>query len=193
VELQNELRLKVARLTEADAATRQQELAMLARVQTPRIAELEETAAQLRIDSNAVACMACSRGGDWNESRSWRLDSKRNEKVSPDTARMEFEVMRAAVCYQDGLSPAQRRLVREIAMELQAEIRQSGEPVPARKDVFEFFFSRRPRGFVCRPIFPRGWLAELPGLSRRKRNSRRSCGTRSAAMTRRVPTHAREP
>ncbi len=165
VELQNELRLKVARLTEADAATRQQELAMLARVQTPRIAELEETAAQLRIDLQRSGMYGMLEGrGDWNESRSWRLDSKRNEKVSPDTARMEFEVMRAAVCYQDGLSPAQRRLVREIAMELQAEIRQSGEPVPARKDVFEFFFSPETARIRVPTDLPAGLAGRIAGF-----------------------------
>ena len=194
VELQNELRLKVARLTEADAATRQQELAMLARVQAPRIAELEETAAQLRIDLQRSGVYGMLEGrGDWNESRSWRLDSKRNEKAPPDTARMEFEVMRAAVCYQDGLSPAQRRLVREIAMELQAEIRQSGEPVPARKDVFEFFFSPETARIRVPTDLPAGlagriaaFVAEKTKLKAELRDALRSYDEASADARTRV-------
>jgi hypothetical protein len=125
IELQNELRSRIARLKNADPGARQEELTEFARVQTPRIAALEATAAQLRSDLQRGGLYGFFAGrGDWNEYRNWRLGSKSNEKPRPDTLQMEFEVMRAAVCYQDGLSPAQRRLLREIAMELQAEVRQ---------------------------------------------------------------------
>src|SRR5208283_810843 len=140
-ELQNELRSKIARLSEADAAARQQELAALARVQTPRLMQLEATAAQLRIDLQRSGVYGVLAGrGDWNEGRSWHLAPKHNDSPSRDALQMEFEVMRAAVYYQDGLSPAQRRLVREIAMELQAAIRQSAEPAPAGADTSGIFF-----------------------------------------------------
>lgn len=142
VELQNELRAKIARLKDADAATRQQELASLARAQTPRVVELEATAAQLRTDLQRSGLSGVLAGrGDWNEDRSWHLAADREEKATKDTLHLEFEVMRAAACYQEGLSPAQRRLVREIAMELQAEIQQSGVSAQSRPNVSWFFFS----------------------------------------------------
>jgi hypothetical protein len=142
VELQNELRARIARLAEADAATRRQELAALARIQTPRIAELETTAAQLRTEFQRSGVYGVLAGrGDWNERRTWRLASKRSDKAPKDTLQMEFEVLRAAVFFQAGLSPAQRRLVREVSMELQAEIRQTDEPPPKGVHNAGFFFS----------------------------------------------------
>ena len=139
--LQNELRSRIARLKGADAGVRQQDLAEFSPVQTPRIAELEATAAQLRSDLQRGGLYAFFAGrGDWNEYRSWRLAAGSNEQPRPDTLQMEFEVMRAAVCYQDGLSPAQRRLVREIAMELQAEIRQSEAAAQPARDTSLIFF-----------------------------------------------------
>jgi len=141
VELQNELRTRLARLAEADASARQQELAALARAQAPRIVELEATAAQLRTDLLRGGVYGMLAGhGDWNERRSWRLTPSRDEKAPPETSRMEYEVIRASVYYQAGLSPAQRRLVREIAMEIQAGVRQAGEPASPGADGMGFFF-----------------------------------------------------
>lgn len=160
VEMQNELRSRIARLNDADAATRQQELASLARSQAPRIVELDAAAEQLRTDLQRSGLIGVLAGrGDWNEGRSWRLPPKRDEKAPKDALQMEFEVMRAAVCYQDGLSLAQRRLVREIAMEIQSEIRQSGVSAPSEADVSGFFFSPE----TARIRVPAGLPAGLAG------------------------------
>lgn len=140
IELQNELRSTIVRLKGADPGARQHELAELARMQTPRIAALETTAGHLRSDLQRGGLYGLFAGrGDWNEYRNWRLESKSAGPSRADTLQMEFEVMRAAVYYQDGLSSAQRRLVREIAMELQAEVRQSemgAQPAPDASLVF---------------------------------------------------------
>lgn len=141
VEMQNELRAKIVRLTDVNAATREQELAALARTQTPRIVELEATAAQLRTDLQRSGVYGVLAGrGDWNETRTWRLSSKPDEKAAKDTLEMEYRVMRAAVCYQEGLSAAQRRLLREIAMEIDAEIRETGARLAGGAGPSWFFF-----------------------------------------------------
>ena len=170
VELQNELRSKVARLTEADVATRQKELASLACAQTPRIAALEATAAQLRTDLERSGVYGALAGrGDWNEDRNWRLASKRDEKAARDTLPMEFEVMRAAVCYEEGLSSAQRRLVREIAIELQAEIRQSSEPAPAGAEASGFFFLPETARIRVPADLPAGLAGQIAAFGQEKK------------------------
>jgi hypothetical protein len=162
VDLQNELRSRIAWLADADAATRQKELTALARAQTPRIAELETTAAQLRSDleRNGVYGVLVGRG-DWNERRSWHLASRAGEKTGKDTLQMEFAVIRAAAFYEDGLSLAQRRFVREIAIELQAEIRRSGEPAAAGADASGFFFSPETARIRVPSDIPAGLAAQI--------------------------------
>jgi hypothetical protein len=165
VELQNELRSKIAGLTGADLATRQQELTSLARTQMPRIAELEATAAQLRTDLLRTGVYGALAGrGDWNEERKWRLTAKPDEKAARDPLRMEFEVMRAAAFYEDGLSSAQRRLVREIAMEIQAEIKQSDEPSPAGAPDSAFFFSPETARIRVPADLPAGLAGQIAAL-----------------------------
>ncbi len=140
-ELQNELRSKIARLKDADAATQQQELVSLARTQAPRILELEATAARLRTELLRSGFYARLAGrGDWNEGRNWHLSSKPDEKPPHDPLEMEFEVVRAAAYYQDGLSSAQRGLVREIAIELRSDILHRGDPAATAGGPNAFFF-----------------------------------------------------
>jgi len=169
-ELQNELRAKVARLAEADAAARQQELTALAHAQTARIAELEATATQLRTDlqRSGVGGVLAGRG-DWNEGRRWRLTPKRDEKATRDALLMEFGVMRAAVYFEEGLSAAQRRLVREIAMELQSEIRQFGEPASAGAETSGFFFSPETARIRVPPNLPAGLAGEIAAFVAEKK------------------------
>jgi hypothetical protein len=120
--LLTELRAKLDALPVADAATRQRELEAFAHEQTPRLAEAEKTAEQLRVDLLRNGLVGLFWGtGDWNETRQWRLGKDGLARERSATLAAEFQVMRAAVFYQDGLSPAQRRLLREVAMELQVE------------------------------------------------------------------------
>jgi hypothetical protein len=165
MELQNELRSKIAHLKEASAATRQQELAAFALVQTPKIVELETTAAQLRTDLQRSGMYGVIAGrGDWNEARSWRLPASRDDKATKDTLQMEYEVMRAAACFQDGLSPAQRRLVREIAMELNSEIHQAGASSPAPTGSSWFFFLPETARIRVPADLPAGLAREIDGF-----------------------------
>ena len=117
--LQTELHAHLDALKDADAPTRLRALESFALEQTPRIAELEKDADQLR---------ELLRQG---ESGDQAIDRTRGSRVVPGAAEQpqvatpasEYPVMRAAVFYHVGLSPEQRRLLREVAMELEAAVK----------------------------------------------------------------------
>jgi hypothetical protein len=98
--LQAELLARLYTLRDVDAASRRQALEQFAREQTPRLVELENRAEQLRTDLI----------GDGNEGNAG------GQGIS-DRPGAPAEEMRAAVFYGSGLSPAQRRLLREIVVE----------------------------------------------------------------------------
>ena len=84
-------------------------LAAFSRKQTPRVIALENAAEQLRRNLS---------GGDiaWSALRQWKLNDGEKRGYSP----IEIaQVMRSYAYYQNGLLPAQRRLLREISIELQ--------------------------------------------------------------------------
>ncbi|MBI5691845.1 MAG: hypothetical protein HZC55_17330 [Verrucomicrobia bacterium] len=106
---QRELREELERARGLPAADREAALAEVARRQAPTLAALEATAEQLRRDL-IVADQS------WGALRQWRLGDREQRGYSP----LEIaQVMRASAYYQDGLLPAQRRLLREISLELQ--------------------------------------------------------------------------
>ena len=120
--LQTELRAKLDALKDVDPATRQRELEAFASQQTPRIVELEKAAEQLRGDSLQGGLIRLfGSSGDWNQNRQWHLGQNPLSGTRAETLPAEFQVDRAAVFYQEGLAPAQRRLLREVAMEVQVE------------------------------------------------------------------------
>ena len=83
-------------------------LTRLAQRQTPRLAELEATAEQIRSE-------LATGENDWSALREWRLGQRNLRGDSP----VEIgAVMRASAFYQAGLAPAQRLLLREIAIEI---------------------------------------------------------------------------
>jgi len=140
--LQTELQKKLDSLTDAMPADRIQQLETFAREQTPRIAELEATAEQLRSDLLRGGLIGIFSGtGDWNETRRWALGGETLPQDRQQTLVFEFLVMRAAVYYQEGLSPAQRRLLREIAMELQVEAFKPKTEEPSKNETSLMFFS----------------------------------------------------
>lgn len=107
--LQAELRAELERLRDAEPTARVQALAALSRQQTPRIAALEQQAEKLRRD-------LITADTHWSAAREWQLGDKPSRGYSP----IEIaQVMRGYAFYQNGLLPAQRRLLREIALELQ--------------------------------------------------------------------------
>ena len=139
----NELTEQLHLVAGADLATSEQTLRAFAATQTPRIVALEKEAEQLRaelvnggwLDGTTV---------DWNEIREWRLGalSPSNPAIA---AAGEFQVIRAAAFFSHGFSPAQRGMLREIAMEQRDRLRtarRSAIPLPAgTTDPLAMFFS----------------------------------------------------
>lgn len=101
---------KLAELHDTNPQERLARLQALARAQTPRLEELEREAERLRGDLASPALL-----------RNERLRRTNRTKGSgrTETGRLwEYEIMRNAAYLTDGLSPAQRRLLREALIEL---------------------------------------------------------------------------
>lgn len=106
--LQNELRAELERARPLDPAARTTALSTLAARQATALAALEASAEQLRRDLIASE-------QTWGALRQWHLGDREQRGFSP----IEIaQVMRAYSFYQHGLASAQRRLLREIALEL---------------------------------------------------------------------------
>ncbi|HVT94051.1 MAG TPA: hypothetical protein VHD76_14500 [Bryobacteraceae bacterium] len=141
--LLTELRAKLAALQNADPLTRERELAAFAKVQTPRVAALEKSGEEIRADLVAGGFFEDS--ADWNDQRDWHLGVS-GFRTQTQAMLAQYQVMRAAVFYVPGLSPAQRRLLHEVAMEL-AEIAgqlietgENGPPPKASADSNPLFY-----------------------------------------------------
>ncbi len=137
--LLNELADQLALVQSADEATRMLRLRAFAAEQSPRIQALENEAEQLRralIDGRLL-----DRSADWSRSRKWILGQTRFPREVFERE-AEFQVVRAAAFFQDGLLPEQRGLLLELAVDLRQRARAS-RPVPPPKtdDASAMFFS----------------------------------------------------
>ena len=129
------LRAKLDSLQSATPEKRQEELAAFASVQTPGLVELERTAEEMR--ANYVDGGFFETGNDWNETRRWRLGDNTRWESNTD----EIKVMIGAAFFQEGLAPAQRRLLRELAMELQDSLKAPGDEISLGAPGPFFYFS----------------------------------------------------
>lgn len=120
VVLQTEIRTTADRHRDAEPAVRRQALEALAKVQTPRIVELEQMSEALRRD------MITSNFG-WSALREWHLVDREKRGFSPGEIAM---VMRGYAFYHHALSASQRRLLREVMLELLTAVdAESGPPI----------------------------------------------------------------
>jgi hypothetical protein len=117
------LRAKLDSLRTAEPEMRRQTLAAFATEQAPALAALETTAEELR--DNFVNGSLFQSGSNWNDTRQWRLGDNTRWESTAD----EIKVMTGAAFFQDGLSPAQRRLLRELAMELADSLQGPGADI----------------------------------------------------------------
>jgi hypothetical protein len=114
--LQNELRTKVDAVRNADALTRQRELAAFAADQTPRIAALEAEAEAIR--EAIIKGEFLQEDINWVDFRMWKL-GRDSFQSTEHAVNAQYQVMIGASFYQKNLLPAQRRLLREIATDIQ--------------------------------------------------------------------------
>lgn len=124
--LLQELHAELDRLRDVEDEARRQGLETLARKQASRLADLEKTAEQLRQD------LIVSQGS-WGAHRDWHLSDRTQRGFSP----IEIaQVMRGYAFYENGLLPAQRRLLREIALELMMAADDTASATAAQPHVF---------------------------------------------------------
>jgi len=118
--LQGELRARIQALKDLDAKSRELQLAALAAIQAPRVAELEAMAEQLRLElrPSGVFGNPAEHTG-LSEKSAWRVHSVRDAPTAPEEKRKEAEAIRGAAFCEEGLSLAQRRLLCEAAVELE--------------------------------------------------------------------------
>jgi len=109
--LQTELRAKLDTLKDADPGVRWDSLEEFAREQTPRIAELEAVAERLR---QGLVHSGSSR----REYMRWQIDfaTETTSDRTDEGARLR-EAVQMELYYHDGLSPEQRRLLREVGQQ----------------------------------------------------------------------------
>lgn len=120
-----ELRAVVDSTSDLDAVARAREFSALALAQAPRLTQLEAEAEAIRND------LIRSRD-DWGALREWRLGSTPFGTAAQAVA-AQYQVLRAAAYYQRGLSPAQRRLLREVVLDMEnmVEMPLLGNELPA--------------------------------------------------------------
>jgi len=167
--LQNELQEKLGSLKDAPTTDRIQKLETFAREQTPHIAELEATADQLRSDLLRSGLIGLFSGtGNWNQSRNWALGQGPLARPREQTLVYEFLVMRAAVFYQEGLSSAQRRLLREVAMEVQVEAFKPKAQEGTKNESSLVFFSPETARISVSDDWPADLLAKIDAYQSEK-------------------------
>ena len=120
--LQNELRSKITGLKDADPPERERQLIAFAAAQTPRITVLEETAEKIRTDLRRIDIIGVpTETTEWTGSEAWRQRAGHGAPASAADRQLESEVLRNAAFFQEGLTAAQRRRLREAAVELETE------------------------------------------------------------------------
>ena len=139
IALLNELLAKLNLLQGEDAAACESGLREFAGIQTPLIVALEKEADRVREDFIRGGLLEYS--ADWNVDREWHLG---DPAIRPGAmaASAENQLIRAAAYYQKGLTPEQRGLLLEIAIEGREELRASRSQGPTTKrDPLVVFFS----------------------------------------------------
>ena len=121
----------------ATPEARERELRTFAVTQSPLLVALEAEAESLRRD---LVADGWRNRVDWNDGRRWKLGA-----ITPRNpifeAEAEFQVVRAAVYYQDGLIAEQRGLLAELAHELRLAARKARGLPAARDESDALFFS----------------------------------------------------
>lgn len=125
-----ELRAELEKARGHDAPTRLRTLEAFARRQAPKLAELEKASEQLRRD-------LLESDRDWSDFREWRLNDPQRRGYSPSEI---AQVMRAYAYFQPGMTPAQRRLLLEVAIDLISAVDNAAKAAP----VMQPFFSPEP-------------------------------------------------
>ena len=130
-DLQNELRTRIAELKDTELPARARQLAALAAAQAPRIDSLEATAEKIHADLQPTGLFGFRPGPDPLRDEAGRRPAEGSGGPDPLDAAFESGLLRRAAFYERGLSSAQRHLLLEGAIELEA--RPATTPAPTGK------------------------------------------------------------
>jgi hypothetical protein len=155
-----ELRARLESVRTESPEVRFVAMAELAEQQESALAALENTADELRREFFRTRFLGG--GGDWNQFRAWRLNPADHARDKAGLRWREMRVLRAAIYYQEGLSAAQRRLLRELVMDQAAILHAPGAGLglPPGESERVIFFSPD----TARLALPAGLPAELEAL-----------------------------
>jgi hypothetical protein len=153
--LQRELRSQVDKLRDASAPERRKALQEFARIQTPKVVELEDAAEDLRREM-------VSTNLSWSAFREWHLVDKERRGFSPMEIAM---VMRGYAYYKRGLTPPQRRLLREITLELYNAVDDASK---AGLVLPQMFFSPEPARVMFPENIPQSLSTKIAGYQLKK-------------------------
>lgn len=136
------------------------------------LAELATTADTLRRDLYRGGFLVAD--ADWNQHRNWRLGDANSKRTAQELLADELAVLRAATYYQEGLSAAQRQLLREIVIELAAALGDAdlGDASDFAPDETIFFLPHGSRLRVPTEI-PSSLAAQLDAFTTQKRALKR--------------------
>jgi len=158
IALQGELRSQLQALKDVEEKSREKQLAALAALEAPRIGELEAAAERLRSDLRPSSVFGLPSEGPGPDARSaWRVHAVRDEPTAAADIRKEAEAVRGTAFFQDGLSLAQRRLLFEAAVELEAKANPSDPRIQAEPGLRLISFSPEP----ARVLVPAGLPPEI--------------------------------
>jgi len=176
------LRSRLAALRGSDTAARRQALAALAAEQEVALAALERTADELRREFFRARFLGG--GGDWSRYRAWHLEPADLDAPRPEVRTRELRVLRAAVFYQEGLSSAQRRLVRELVMEQAAflHVPGAGVDLPPGEAARVIFFSPDTARLPLPENLPVGLRERIDRYEREKTDLKRELRTRLVVL-----------
>jgi hypothetical protein len=142
VGLQGELRARLLSLREDDPAAREKQLAELAVVQDPKIRALEATAEKLRTALQRINVLGLRAGvPEASANSAGPAPSGQKDETTSATLFRRARATRAAAFYQEGLSPAQRRLLLEAALEFDTQAIAPIGPAPGPADGWLLSFS----------------------------------------------------
>jgi hypothetical protein len=153
--LQGALRAELERLRDAEAEARAAALAAFARKQAPQLAALEAAAEELRRD-------LATGEQHWSALREWRLGDRSQRGFSPAEI---GQVMRGYAFYENGLLPAQRRLLREIHLEMAAAMPDAAHATVAQPYLF---FPPEPARVLLPDDLPAEVAAQLAAYQTKK-------------------------
>lgn len=134
---------RLIELRSASPAERLVQVEALSRAQTPRLGELEREAERLRGDLASPVLLRSERERRTNRAKG----SSRSYKGRT----WEFEIVRNAAFLLDGLSPAQRRLLREAIMEMDDRPGMSAPLPPVKAGTETWFYFSPDRAVLLLP------------------------------------------